>query len=170
MGGWFETVTDLQSGRDAIARRAYGVIEVRRGELFRIVFRPWPKWFTGDDVVLRSPLFPSQMLSDSCRLYYNQPLAQPNYLALKYIISSLGTRFATIRRAMQVLDEVARIKRSDAIVCHVSSRSVSDRLMERWGWERHLMTSRRRHFIKRFYGQYPPPVNLPADRCELVHR
>jgi hypothetical protein len=95
------------------------------------------------------------LLRDACRLFFNQPMAHRNFLALKYIVSNFGTTFATIRRAMLVLDEIARIKKSDAILAHVTSPQISDRLMQRWGWERHLEHSSRRQFIKRFYGEYP---------------
>ena len=56
--------------------------------------------------------------------------------------------------ALLVLDEIAKLKRTDAIVCEVSNWRISDRLLTRWGWESHLGESRRRHFIKRFYGDY----------------
>jgi hypothetical protein len=58
---------------------------------------------------------------------------------------------------MTVLQEIARIKRTDAIVCDVTSSRISDRLLARAGWERHCLASPRRHFIKRFYGEYPQP-------------
>jgi hypothetical protein len=48
------------------------------------------------------------------------------------------------------------IKRSDALLCDVLNERISDRLLQRWGWERHVLDSPRRHHIKRFYGEYPP--------------
>ncbi len=162
----FETVFDLELGQEAIRRRAYGVIEVREGRLSRIVFRPWPKVFSNDDVTWRGQFTTRGLLRDACRLYFNQPLAHRNFLALKYIVSNFGTTFATIRRAMLVLDEIARIKQSDAIVAHVASPQISDRLMRRWGWGRHLEHSSRRQFIKRFYGAYP---SLQAE-SETIER
>jgi hypothetical protein len=170
----FEVVHDLRTGEEAIRRRAYGVIEIAQGRLVRIVLRPWPKIFTSDDVLLRGQFSHRGLLRDACRLYFNQPWGHRNFLALKYIVSHLGTTFATIQRAMQVLDEVARIKRSDAIVAHVSNPNISDRLMERWGWERHLESSNRRHFIKRFYGVYPesrmrePRPSVTNDRPQVA--
>ena len=158
MSRFIETIYDLESGQDAIRRRSYGVIEVSEGRLSRIVFRPWPKLFSNDDVTLRGSFSTRGLVRDTCRLYFNQPLAHRNFLALKYIVSHFGTKFATIRRAMRVLDEIARIKRSDAIVAHVASSQISDRLMRRWGWEPHLEDSARRQYIKRFYGVYPSPL------------
>jgi hypothetical protein len=160
MSNLFEVVRDLQAGEEIIRRRAYGVIEIAGGRLERIVFRPWPKMFSGDDVLLRGQFSRRGLIRDACRLYYNQPRAHRNFLALKFIVSHFGTKFASIRRAMLVLDEVARIKRSDAILSHVSNSQISDRLMFRWGWERHLTHSRRRQFIKRFYGIYPSSSSI----------
>jgi hypothetical protein len=88
-------------------------------------------------------------------LYYNQPWKLPTFLTLKYLVSSCGTTFKTVRRALLVLDEIARIKQTDAIVCEASNLRISDRALNRFGWERHLPNSRHRHFIKRFYGEYP---------------
>lgn len=72
-------------------------------------------------------------------------------------MSSRYASFKTFRSSLIVLDEIARIKRIDAIVCEVRNLRISDRLLARWGWESHVPQSRRRHFIKRFYGTYPPP-------------
>lgn len=154
MSQLFEVVYDLRTGEETIRRRRYGVIEISEARLSRIVFRPWPKVFSGDDVMLRGQFSPRGLIRDACRLYFNQPAGHRNYLALKFLISHFGTSFASIRRAMIVLDEVARIKQSDAILTHVSNSHISDRLMFRWGWERHLNRSSRRQFIKRFYGDY----------------
>ncbi len=162
----FETVFDLESGQAAIRHRAYGIIEVSAGRLSRIAFRPWPKIFTADDVLVRSQFSHRWLVRDACRVYFNQPLAHQRYLAIKYIISNFGTKLATLRCAMLVADEVARIKRVDAIVCHVASSKISDRLMKRLGWERHLENSPKRQFIKRFYGTFPH--NLSTEEAQAV--
>ena len=150
--------TDLASDADLIRRGRYGVIEIRKGRLASIAFRPWPKLISLPEVWWLGGGFHDRTTGDVCRLYFNQPRSCPQYLALMYAVSSHDARYATIRRAAQVLDEVARIKASDAIVCEASNLRISDRLLTRWGWERHLPDSPRRHFIKRFYGNYPPAV------------
>lgn len=162
MKSWIESVYDLDAGRETIRRRPYGVIEVQDGRFLRIVFRPWPKLFTADDVLFRGQFSPRRR--DACRLFFNQPQNHSRYLALKFIVSDLGTSFASIRRAMLVLDRVAEIKRSDAIVAHVTTDHVSDRLLFRWGWERHLESSGRRHFIKRFYGKFSTAAATAHER------
>ena len=84
------------------------------------------------------------------------PRSAPNFLALKYVLSSRDTTLATFRLSLTVLDQIAAIKRSDAIVADVTNLRISDRLLRRWGWEPHLTGDWRRHWIKRFYGSYPP--------------
>jgi hypothetical protein len=145
MASLFHTITDFAAGSAEIARRPYGVIEMADGELFAVRLRPWPKLFS-------SPGRASAR-GDRCWLYYNQPRSCPNFLALKYVVSSRDCTLATFRGSLVVLDEIARLKRSWAIVCHVANLRISDRLLARWGWERHLQSSRRRHYIKRFYGE-----------------
>jgi hypothetical protein len=52
-----------------------------------------------------------------------------------------------------MLDEVARVREAVAIFAHVSTEAISDRLLERWGWEPHTKM-RGRHWVKRFYNGY----------------
>lgn len=158
----WETARDLDADAAVIRRRRYGVIEIVDGRLERIVLRPWPKllctpeWWPSAGETLPHDGAPL----DRCRLYYNQPRSAPRYLALKYIVSTYRASFASFSRALHVLDAVARIKQSDAIVCEAFNERLSERLLARYGWERHLPTSRRRHYIKRFYGNYPEPGSV----------
>ena len=151
----FEIARDLQADADLLRRRFHGIIETRDGQLSVIYLRPWPATVSifrlWRDMWGRT-VTPKE---DVCRLYFDQLRSQPNYMALKYVVSHSGTSFATARAAARVLDEIARIKRTDAIVCEARNARISDRLLARWGWQRHVLTSKRRHFIKRFYGYYP---------------
>jgi hypothetical protein len=88
-------------------------------------------------------------------LYYNQPRLHPNYLSLKYAVSSRDTSLASMLGALAVLDEIARIKRSDAILTDAANFRISDRFLRRQGYERHTQARYHRNYIKRFYGQYP---------------
>jgi hypothetical protein len=97
---------------------------------------------------------------DYCRLYFAQPLTATSFLAINFICSTRGTGLATSRLAMRILDHVARTKESDAIVCEAHNGRFSDRLFKRWGWERHLLSSRRKHWIKRFYGDWSKVESL----------
>jgi len=95
--------------------------------------------------------------ADRCVLDFHQPWGSPGFLTLDYVRSGPQTSFASFRRAVMTLDEVARIRGSLAIVAHISTRSISDRLLKRWGWEQHCLHWKGRHWIKRFYGGYPTP-------------
>ncbi len=149
------TVYDLSEGRDLLARGRYGVIEASAGRLHGIELRPLPKMISWPEVWPVRLKFHARGPVDRCRLYYNQPLGIPNFLALKYIVSTERTSYATFRAALAALDVVAAIKHTDAIVCDAANIRLSDRLMERWGWEPHKPQRWHRNFIRRFYGNYP---------------
>lgn len=162
MFNWFDSETDLTDPLRKIFSRAYGTIVVQQQSFQSIRFKPWPKLISYHGVQHQEKQkHQADNSDDTCLLYYNQPFFHKNFLALKYIISHRGTSFRTFRLAVRILDEVARIKRSDALVCEVTNQRISDRLLTRWGWEEHLQESRGRHFIKRFYGEYPPTLLKP---------
>jgi hypothetical protein len=151
----FERVRDLEGEADVLRRRRYGVIVIEDERLAEIRLRPWPKIISVAEISLLGSRVHDRVTGNRCWLYYNQPLWHSNFLALKYVVSSRGASFKTFRTALLVLDEIARIKRTDALLCEASNLRISDRLLKRWGWESHVASSRRRHFIKRFYGTYP---------------
>lgn len=149
-----EYVTDVDRQADILLRRAYGVIDIRAGQLHQIVLRPLPKVISWPDLALFGAWQHQHRVGDRCLLYYNQPRRMPSFLALKYVVSYRGATLATFRGALSVLDEIARIKRTDAIVCDAANLRISDRLATRWGWEHHCPSRWHRNFIKRFYGNY----------------
>ena len=151
----FETVVDLQRQADVICRRRYGMIEVVDGEFRRVRLRPYPKLISLPGIRFADWLLHRRRQGDCCRLFYNQPRRCSNFLAVVYVVSHVGASFRTVRTAGLVLDEIAKIKRSDALLCDASNRRISDRLLHRWGWQAHSPSLWRRNFIKRFYGEYP---------------
>jgi hypothetical protein len=159
----FATVHDLEKDADIIRSRAYGMIEVADGKFQHIRLRPWPKLISTMEINWTAGLKSRRIEKDVCRCYYNQPFFHRNFLTLMYIQSSLATTRNTLVTTLNVLDTVARIKQSNALLTEVSNKRVSDRAMIRWGWERHLLTSKRRHFIKRFYGTYPESWYVSAQ-------
>jgi hypothetical protein len=158
MAAWFETVTDLEQGAEVLRRRAYGVIEAAEGRFHRVLLRPFPKIVSLPEVLLAGNWYHRHYPRDRCLLYYNRPRRFPNFLVVKYVLSGRGARYSTFRRVLEVLDEIARLKRSDALLCELSSWRISREMMLRWGWEPHCPSRWRRHYIKRFYGEYPPPA------------
>ncbi len=153
----FETVTSLSAGSDVLRRRAYGVIEVVGGRFSRVSLRPFPKLVSLPEILLLGRFSHDRRRGDRCLLYYNQPLRHRNYLVMKYAVSTRGTRLATINRALDVLAEIARLKGSDAILADVANWRISRRAMARWGYEPHCSSRWHRHYIRRFYGEYPAP-------------
>jgi len=153
----FQTVGDLREEADILRRRPYGVIEMVDERLAGIHLRPWPRVISAAEVRWLGGRFHQHRPGNRCLLYYNQPWGFRNFLTLKYVVSSRDATLRTFRGALVILDEIARIKQSDAALCEASNLRISDRLLNRCGWRRHVPDSDRRHFIKRFYGEYSAP-------------
>jgi hypothetical protein len=174
MPNWLGSITDPLDPAQAelVRRRRYGLIEIRGGRVFRISFRPWPKivvwlgrrWSELRRPMRRRPAGLGGLSADVCLVYYDQPFWHSNFLALKYVASSRGSSPPALCAVTPALDVVARIKRSDAIVCDVTNPRISDRLMHRYGWEPLRTTAWHRFFIRRFYGRYPDSADI-AEVC-----
>ena len=154
----YESITDLRRGAATLRRRRYGVVEVSRGELVRVRFRPYPKLISLPEIFVADRLVHRRRSGDRLTLYYNQPRRFSNFLAVVSMVSERGTSVASFRAACGLMDAIAEIKGTDALLCDVSSRRISDRLMRRGGWEPHAPSLWHRNYIKRFYGVYPASV------------
>jgi hypothetical protein len=152
----WQTVTSLDGAADVLRGRRYGRIDIADGRFRGIQLRPYAKLALGPEALLLGRWGHEHLPGDRLRLYYNQPWRFPNFLVLKYIASRAATSYASLLRALEVLDYLARLKRSDAILSDVANWRISDRLLARHGWEPHCPSRWHRHYIKRFYGQYPP--------------
>ena len=130
-------------------------LESAYASLRAIHLRPWPKLFSLAELWPAAARYHARGDADRCLLYYNQPWRQPNYLALKFIVSTPGTTYRTFRGSLTVLDAIAELKRTDAIVCDVANLRISDRLLARLGWQAHKPQRWHRNYIRRFYGRYP---------------
>ena len=157
----WQTIESLDA--DLIRSRRYGVIEIVEGHFTTLQFRPWPKIVSLVDILWFGKRYHAQTPGDQCWLYYNQPRRCPNFLALTYVLSTRNCTLATVRRGLEVLDNIARIKQTDAILCDAWNSRISDRLLARWGWEPHTNQRWHRNYIKRFYGQYPPASSATND-------
>jgi hypothetical protein len=150
-----ETIFDFATGRERIRARRCGVIETAGGELQAIHLRAVPKMFALPELLPLGPRYHGRGDADRCLLYYNQPRRMPNFLALKYVVTTLGTSYQTFRTALRALDAIAELKGIDAIVCDAANMRLSDRFMARMGWEPHKPQRWHRNYIRRFYGSYP---------------
>ena len=151
-----QSVHDINAEQHILMTRAYGMIETSRGKFVRVQLKPWPKVGSIVEAKWFSHWRNSRRPHDHCRLFYNQPMQHRNFLALTYIETSLNTSWKSVATALRVLDRIAYIKQADAMVAEVYNERISDRLLRRMGWERHREDSQQRHWIKRFYGSYPP--------------
>lgn len=102
----------------------------------------------------------SRKQQDRVRFWYSQPYGHNQYLILSYAVSEMGTSTLSLRAAFRVLDRIAEFKRSDAILCEASNPRLNDRIMKYWGFERHMPNARRKHYIRRFYGEFPAPRSV----------
>src|SRR5436853_7063549 len=107
MGRWFETIVDWNAGREALVRRRYGVIEAAAGRVVAVHLRPWPKLISWPEIWPVGRAYHAQGQAERCLLYYNQPRQFSNFLALKYMGSTVGTTYATCRAALLALDALA---------------------------------------------------------------
>lgn len=95
-----------------------------------------------------------------CWIDYHQPIGMSAFLTLDYVRSGTRAGYRSFRGATVVLDEIARLRGTLAIVAHVSNGNISDRLLVRLGWQRHLDSWNGRHWIRRFYDGYPPATQI----------
>ncbi|HEY1786457.1 MAG TPA: hypothetical protein VGG30_12935, partial [Pirellulales bacterium] len=153
MAALFETVVDPIAQAEVLRRRRYGVIEMVDGRLRGIHLRPWPRRGSLLEARTLGRLWHEWRTGDRALLYYSQPWGQSNYLALRYCLSTRDCRLATARGGLLILDEIARLKQSDAILAEASSDRISQRLPVRWGWEPLAGKSSHRTYVKRFYGE-----------------
>lgn len=146
-------IRDVVAEADQVRRVRCGRIVMRNGQLVEIRQR-----FLGSSASVAQVWWQARFgrcREDICVLDYHIPRGLPRFLTLDYIRSGAGTRYKTFIGACHVLDAIAELRGADAIVAHVTNAAISDRLLTRLGWQRHLKHWRGRHWIRRFYGQYP---------------
>jgi hypothetical protein len=146
---FYAVVTDLAAEADRLRRRGSGVIETSCGRLERIVLRPYPKIVTAVGSSIFGRLEHRLRRGNRCRLYFNQSRRFPNFLALRYVVTTAEADYATFRAALTTLDEIARLKGTDALLCDAANLRLSDRFLARLGWVPHAPMKGHRNFIKR---------------------
>jgi len=147
------SVADPISGSHQIRRWRYGRIVMQAGRLVEIQHRLSAGSVSIAQVWWQSKYGRSD--DDLCWLDYHQPLGMPRFLTLDYVHSGRAAGYKSFIGAIHILSEIARTRNALAIVAHVSNGNISDRLLQRTGWERHLSSWKGRHWIRRFYDGYP---------------
>jgi len=162
--------TNLQPvDSDHIRSRRSGVIEIMDGQFYALHFRRWPKWATVIDILWTGPRYHSKTTGNRCLLYYHQPRRFPNFLALNYVLSTRDCTLSSLHAGMRVLDRIAEVKKSDALLCDAWNSRLSDRVLTRYGWQPHTDSRWHRNYIKRFYGVYPHTIaNASTATIDLV--
>ena len=162
--GWgLKPVHDVAASRPFVRERRSGRIVVENGRLEAI----YGRWFAYQGNLLQV-LWDRRlrgMTEDRCELFYHTP--KSGTLTLDYVRSGPRTSLSSFYGATLVLDEIARLKESLVIVCNVTNDRITDRLLERWGWQSHCPTWSGRHFIKRLYGEYPTISPVWRQRLNL---
>ncbi|TWU35870.1 hypothetical protein [Novipirellula artificiosorum] len=147
------TVTNLTTGADQLRRWRCARIVMCGGRFVEIQHR-----LSAGNVSVAQVWWQAKygrMDDDVCWLDYHQPMGMSGFLTLDYIRSGYRSGYKSFLGAVELLNEVARIRGTSAIVAHVTNQSISDRLLERLGWQRHLENWSGRHWIRRFYDGYP---------------
>jgi hypothetical protein len=148
-------IVDLHSA-DAYRIRGWssGCIETVGGTLVSVSWRPWPRRVSQVEVALAKftkARRAHSVNSDRCLLFWHRPWFRRGVLAIDYVCSGPATSVKTFHLSVALLDEIARIQGSLIAVCHVTNSRISDRLLQRWGWEPHCPHWFGRHFIRRYY-------------------
>jgi len=140
-------VNSIHGHRDLIRAWRYGEVELSNGEFVGIYARWWPRfgsqWETWQETY--NPTLPP----DSCRAYYAFPRKAPGFMSVLYARSGPSTQYKTIYRAVNAMDEIAKLRDAQAIVCQMVTERGSERLMKRWGYVRHAFSLAGNHYIKR---------------------
>lgn len=165
-----ETIRNIETHQSILRRRPYGMIEAANGKLVKIQLKPWPKLASLMEAHWIQRMKTRRHQNDVCRLFYNQPMGHRNYLALAYVESSFKTSLKTLYATLDSLNQIAFLKRSDAILCELTNSRLTDRFMVRRGWERHMEHKSSRHWIKRFYGNYPESAKRISTNSDFVEK
>lgn len=174
-----DSIADPRTNQHKIRRWRCGRIVMRAGKLVEIQQRLLCGNVSVAQVWLQTKF--GRRNDDSCWLDYHQPFGMPSFLTLDYVRTGTLASYQTFIGACLILDEIARIRSTAAIVAHVTNGNISDRLLMRHGWERHMERWPGRHWIRRYYDGYPEsrihrliePVNQPAIKIastQKLHR
>ena len=154
---FFEAVFDLTAGAETLRRRPYGVIEAADGAFHEVRIRPFPenRLGPGGDVPRRLAASLLRRRPHLALLQSAAAISQFPRFALRRLQPGHqpGDRWPRV----EALDEIARLKQSDALLCDAGNWRISAKLLDRLGWTPHCPSRWHRHYIKRFYGQYPRP-------------
>ncbi len=143
---------DITQPVSPIGRWRQGRIVVQNGQLVQVQRR----WLGGNTSMAQVWWQAKYGRADDDLLWldYHQPRGMPGFLTLDYIRSGKKAGYRSLVRALDVLNEIARIRSVVAIVAHISNAKITDRFLLRQGWQQHMPDWQGRHWIRRFYDGY----------------
>lgn len=137
----------IEANAEKVSSWRYGEIELFNGSLAAIYPRWWPRWGSQWESYWDS--YHRVLPADHCIAYFAFPRSAPGYMSVLYAHSGPNTQYKTIYRAVSTMDQIAKLRNSDAIVCQMVSERGTERLMNRWGYVRHALSLGDNHYIKR---------------------
>ena len=140
-------VYSVEENAEKVSSWRYGEIELANGRLNAIYPRWWPRM--GSLWESRWDNFYRTMPADHCIAYYAFPHSAPGYMSVLYARSGPNTQYKTVYSAVSTMDQIAKLRNSNAIVCQMVSQRGTERLMNRWGYVRHATSLGDNHYIKR---------------------
>ena len=151
-------------GRDP-RRRPYGVIRAADGRLGEVRIRPFPKIASVPEATYlggwRHRLWPATAFG--CTTISRGGFATSSSCA--YVVSNRDTSLATVRLALEALEEIARLKRSDALLCDAGNWRNSGKAARSPRLVAALPHPLASALYQAVYGQYPEPEgDRPATR------
>lgn len=141
------SVRCVEGNERLIRKWRYGAIEIRDGELVCISARWWPR-LASEWESLREQLIKT-LPGGVCRMYYSFPWRTPGFMVLAYAHSGPDTTYRSIRCGLRCLEQIAIVWDSQAIVCQATNNRLSERTMNRWGYEKHALSLGDNHYIRR---------------------
>lgn len=143
-----EPITDFKSQLDRVKSLRCGRIEVSEGRV--IAIHPRRSIATASLMGVWWDIFAGRGNHSRCEIDFHIPRGMPAFITLDYIRAGRSAGYASFRRCVQTLEQIARLKGSHAIVANVTNPMITDRLLTRLGWQQHCLDWRGRHWIRRF--------------------
>jgi hypothetical protein len=124
------------------------MIILRHGQLVVVQARWWPRWGTVFGAMMDRVA--RNLPDDECRFYYAFPRTSPGFMSLLYVHAGEKTTYKTFHQGIAAIESLAKLNRSQAIVCQVTNDRLTERMMRRWGYVKHAEHLGRDHYIRRF--------------------
>ena len=141
------SITQLDVAMNRLQAIRYAEVVLRKGHFVAIYPRWWPRIASHWDAWKDSYLRP--LNREECRVYYSFPMGSPDYMAINYVVAGPSTSYSTLMRAMMTINTIATSRNASGIVCQATNSRLTERLMSRWGFEKHALSLGDDHYIKR---------------------